>query len=101
MEQLLEQSKKASQEAEVFSVSTRKTEALFETNRLKQVQTKESSGTALRLVNEGRIGFAATTKIGSEGELVNMAVDMVPYGAEARFEFPGTQSYLPVSVFDP
>ena len=101
MEQLLEQSKKVSQEAEVFSVSTRKTEAIFETNRLKQVQTKESSGTALRLINEGRIGFAATTKIGSENELVNMALDMVPYGAEAKFEFPGSQSYFPVAVFDP
>ena len=101
MEQLLEQSKKISQEAEVFSVSTRKTEAIFETNRLKQVQTKESSGTALRLISEGRIGFAATTKVGSEAELVNMALEMVPYGAEAKFEFPGSQSYLPVSVFDP
>jgi len=101
LEQLLEQAKKVSQEAEVFSVSSQSTEAIFEANRLKQVQTKESTGSALRLIKEGRIGFAATTKVGSENELVEMALDMAPFGAEAKFEFPGTQKYPSVQVFDP
>lgn len=100
MGKILEQAKKSSQEAEVFSVSSRSTEAVFEANRLKQVQTKESTGSALRLIKDGRIGFAATTKVGSEGDLVEMALEMAPFGAEAKFEFPGLQSYPSVSVFD-
>ena len=100
MEELLAQASKVSEDAEVFSVSSRSTEAVFEASRLKQVQTKESTGTALRLIKEGRIGFAATTKVGSENELVEMALDMAPFGAEARFEFPGSQSYPLVTVYD-
>ena len=100
MEALLARAKKASEEAEVFSVSSRATEAIFEANRLKQVQTKESHGTALRLIKNGRIGFSATSKPNSKQELLNMALEMVPFGAEAKFEFPGFQSYSPVAVFD-
>ncbi len=100
MEKLLQQAKKVTQEAEVFSVSSRKTDALFETNRLKQVQTRESKGSALRLIKEGRIGFAATTRSDGKGELLDMALEMAPFGAEAKFEFPGVQTYPSVQVFD-
>ncbi|HEY49453.1 MAG TPA: TldD/PmbA family protein, partial [Dehalococcoidia bacterium] len=47
MEDLLNLAKKAAEEAEVFSVSSSETEAIFETNRLKQVQTHQASGRAL------------------------------------------------------
>ncbi|MDY6892527.1 MAG: DNA gyrase modulator, partial [Chloroflexota bacterium] len=62
MEQLLEQAKKVAGEAEVFSVSRSRTEALFEANRLKQVQTHETTGRALRLIKDGRIGFSASNR---------------------------------------
>ena len=101
MEELLEQSRKTTNDAEVFAVSSRRTEAVFEANRLKQVQTKESAGTALRLIKDGRIGFAATTKPDGKQELLDMALEMAPFGAEAKFEFPGLQSYPSVSIFDP
>lgn len=100
MERILDKAAKASEQAEVFSVSSRSTEALFEANRLKQAQTKESAGRSLRLVRNGRIGFAATTKIGGEEQLVEMALEMAPFGAVARFELPGPQSYPAVNVFD-
>lgn len=91
---------RVSEGAEVFSVSSRSTEAVFEANRLKQVRTKESSGTALRLIKGGRIGFSATSKPGESPELLQMALEMAPFAAEARFEFPGSQSYADVPVFD-
>ncbi|MDY6911277.1 MAG: DNA gyrase modulator, partial [Chloroflexota bacterium] len=101
MEELLGQARKVCQEAEAFSVSNLSTQAVFEANRLKQVQTKESTGTALRLIKDGRIGFAATNRVGGEQDLIAMALEMAPFGAEAKFEFPGAQSYPQVSVFDP
>lgn len=81
-------------------MSSRKTEALFESNRLKQVQAKESTGTALRLIKDGRIGFAATTKVDGQGDLPDMALEMAPFGAEAKFEFPAVLSYANIPVFD-
>jgi len=100
MEQLLEQAKKVCEEAEVFRVSRRETEALFEANRLKQVQTHETSGTALRIIKEGRIGFSASNRANGAQELVDMALEMAPFGAEAKFEFPGPGSYPEVEVYD-
>jgi len=101
VEDLLERAGKAAEGAEVFLVSSRRTQAVFEANRLKQVQTKESAGTALRLIREGRIGFAAATGTGGEERLLEMALEMAPFGAEARFEFPGSHRYPEVTVFDP
>ncbi|MDD5094078.1 MAG: TldD/PmbA family protein [Dehalococcoidia bacterium] len=100
MEELLARSARASEGAEIFSASNRSTQASFEANRLKQVQTKESAGTALRLIKKGRIGFAATSRTDGQRELLDMALEMAPFGAEAKFEFPDPQSYSKLSVFD-
>ena len=101
MEELLERAAKVTDGAEVFTASGKVTEAVFEANRLKQVHTKESEGTALRLIKDGRTGFSATSKAEDKKELLHMALEMAPFGAEARFEFPGPQSYSKISVFDP
>ncbi len=101
LEELLAEAVKVCQSAEVFSASSRVTEAVFEANRLKQVHTKESAGTALRLIKDGRIGFSATNRTDGQRELLSMALEMAPFGAEARFDFPGPQAYSDVSAFDP
>ena len=100
MEELLKQAKKAAEEAEVFSVSRSETDAVFEANRLKQVVTRETSGRALRLIKGGRIGFSASNKVNGTKELVEMALEMAPFGAEAKFEFPSLERYSKVEVYD-
>jgi len=100
MEELLKQAKKIAEEAEVFSVSRSETDAVFEANRLKQVVTRETSGRALRLIKGGRIGFSATNKVNGVKELVEMALEMAPFGAEAKFEFPSLERYSRVEVYD-
>lgn len=101
MEDLLQQAQKLSEEAEVFSVSRSETDAVFEANRLKQVVTRESSGRALRLIKGGRIGFSASNKFDGTKELLDMALEMAPFGAEAKFQFPSLDSYPGVEVYDP
>ena len=101
MEELLKLVKKVAEEAEVFAVSRSETDAVFETNRLKQVVTRETSGRALRLIKGGRIGFSASNKVDGTKELVAMALEMAPFGAEAKFQFPELESYSKVDVYDP
>ena len=101
MEEILEKARKVAEEAEVFFVSHVETDVVFEANRLKHVQSRETSGRALRIVKEGRIGFAASNRANGAGELVGMALEMAPFGAEARFEFPAPDSYPDVKVHDP
>ena len=100
MEELLKQAEKVAEEAEVFSVSRSETDAVFETNRLKQVVTRESSGRALRLIKGGRIGFSASNKVDGTKELVAMALEMAPFGAEAKFQFPPLEAYTRIEVYD-
>ena len=97
----MEIANKSAEEVEVFSTSRKTTEAIFEANRLKLIQTKESQGTALRLIKNGRIGFSATNKPNGKQELLSMALEMAPFGAEAKFEFPGLYTYPEVAIFDP
>ncbi|MFP3975149.1 MAG: TldD/PmbA family protein [Dehalococcoidia bacterium] len=101
MESILDKVKGSAEEAEVFSVAHHNTEVMFEANRLKLVQTKESRGTALRVIKNGHMGLAATNKSGDEQELPDKALEMAPYGVEAKFSFPKPQVYPSVSTFDP
>ncbi len=100
MEELLELAARVAEEAEVFYFSRRETDGVFEANRLKQVQSHRTSGRALRIIKDGRIGLAATNKVDGAQELVDMAVEVAGFGAEARFQFPGQGEYPGVSVYD-
>jgi len=98
--EVLRSAQKVAEQAEVFSVSSRAMPIQFEANELKQVQTKESSSTALRIFKEGRIGFAIASGGGGWEALVDMAVETSQFGSPANFRFPSSQDYSEVSIFD-
>lgn len=100
MDEILSLAKKVAEQAEVFQVSSKRTPVNFEANRLKQVQTKESAGTALRLVRDGRIGFAQVDGFIEPQALVNMAVETCQFGMLAKFDFPGPKAYPQIAIFD-
>ena len=100
MERIIERALKSCQQAEVFRLRRRETPASFEANRLKLLETKESSGTALRVVKDGRIGFSATNNPDDVDGLVDRAVELAAFGAEARFSLPGPAERVDVTVYD-
>jgi PmbA protein len=100
MEQVLAQAQRVAAEAEVFEVSSEDTQVRFEANHLKQLQTSQSTSIALRIVKDGRIGYATTTGISDGQELVGNAVETAAFGAEARFRLPPLAKYPPVDIFD-
>jgi PmbA protein len=99
--EVLRSAQKAAEQAEVFSASSRAMPIQFEANELKQVQTKESSSTALRIFREGRIGFATASGGGGLEALVDMAVETSQFGSPVNFQFPPSQDYSKVGIFDP
>ncbi len=101
MEQILALAMKQADAAEVFEVATEETQAHFEANRLKQLQTNQSTSVALRIIKKGRVGYATATGSGNARELVAAALETAAFGTEARFELPGAQDYPAVSIFDP
>ena len=100
LSEVLSSAQKVAEQAELFLVSSRATPIQFEANELKQVQTKESSSIALRIFREGRIGFATASGGGGVEDLVDMAVETSQFGGPANFQFPSSQDYSKVSIFD-
>ncbi|MBI4311399.1 MAG: TldD/PmbA family protein [Chloroflexi bacterium] len=101
LQEVLERALKVAEQAEVYCVSSVETPAHFEANHLKRLETIESQGIALRIVRNGRIGFASTTNLSDLQGLVNRAVEVSSFGAESRLDLPGKMDYPEVPVYDP
>jgi PmbA protein len=101
MENTLARAKQAAEEAEVFMVTAEETPVQFEANRLKHIQSKQSSYTALRIVKNGRIGYAISSGTSGSRDLVNTAVETAKFGIKAEFELPSLTPYPEIKVFDP
>jgi len=101
VEDILARARKVAEEAEVFTVSAEETPVQFEANRLKHIQSKQSSHVALRIIRKGRLGYAISTELGDRQNLVDAAVETAEFGMKAEFELPGATSYPQIEVFDP
>ncbi len=88
-------------QAEVYRVESESHQVSFESNRLKEIMRRDTSGVALRVIDDGRIGFSSTTDAGREAELVDRVASLVPFGSEASFEFPEPSGYPTVDIVDP
>src|SRR4051812_16404176 len=97
---LLTRASRVVQHAEVYALEYRETPVQFEANHLKNLMTRQGLGLALRVIKEGRIGFASTTRTDQLDDLVEMAVETAQFGADAKFSFPSAAAYPPVETFD-
>jgi PmbA protein len=100
VERILAAAASQGEEAEVFHVSSSSTPVHFEANQVKAVDSNESSGAALRLIKNGRVGFGSSSDLGNIDSLISSAVDTSPFGAEAKFQFPAKSDFPDVPVFD-
>jgi len=101
MENILARAKQTAEEAEVFMVTAEETPVQFEANRLKHIQSKQSSYVALRIVKNGRIGYAISSGTSGSRDLVSAAVETAEFGMKAEFELPSLTLYPEIKVFDP
>jgi PmbA protein len=101
VEKILAQAKKVAEEADVFLVSAEETPVQFEANRLKHIQSKQSTNVALRIIKDGRLGYATGTNVGDIQSLVDNAVETARFGTRAKFELPSATPYPKVDTFDP
>lgn len=101
IENLLSLATKKADQAEVYVTLYEETPALFEANRLKQLHTTQGNSVALRIIREGRIGFATSTDLQEMDGLLNRAIAVSQFGAEAKFELPSQSHFPPVEVYSP
>ena len=104
LQELLDKAKQTAAVAEVLYHESTELPVSFEANRMKSINARESSGMALRIVKDGRIGLGYSTKLSEPGDLdalVESAVESAQFGAEAKFELPTTYTTNGVAIFDP
>lgn len=101
VDDVLSKARQVADQAEVFHISSIVTPVRFEANRLKRIESKESSVTALRIVRGIKAGFAQASGFVNPGELVEMALQACYFDVPAGFTFPAKVAYREVDVFDP
>jgi PmbA protein len=87
LENILKLAAPQTEAAEVYFVSSQDTPIDFENNRLKSLQTKAVQGAALRVIRNGRLGFASSTDLTRLEDLVDAAVQTSEIGSPVDFEF--------------
>lgn len=87
LDQVLQLANQKADAVEVYYLSSQNTPIEFENNRLKSLQTKARQGIALRVIHQGRLGFASSTDLTRLEDLVEAALQTAEIGALADFEF--------------
>ncbi|MGE5560486.1 MAG: TldD/PmbA family protein [Chloroflexota bacterium] len=101
MERIIELAKKRGCEAaEVYFSALTRTPVEYEFGRLKQVQTVENSVIAVRVIKDGKLGFATSTKQGDYEALVDNAVATAQFGTTVEFRFAAPAALPTVNCYD-
>lgn len=87
LEKILNLASVHAEAAEVYYLQSQDTPIEFENNRLKSLSTKAFQGVALRVICNGRIGFASSTDLTRLDDLVAAAVQTSEIGEAAEFDF--------------
>ena len=87
VEQVIDLANKKGIKAEVYYAASQDTPIEFGNNRLKSLETKASEGIALRVIADGKLGFASSTDLTRLSDLVDAAVATAEIGDPVEFDF--------------
>ncbi|NPV08607.1 MAG: TldD/PmbA family protein [Anaerolineae bacterium] len=89
------------EQAEVFEIDSESTSVGFEANKLKSFEVNQTRGVALRVVKDGRLGFAASSDMEADDRLIENALESAQHGDPVPVRFPGPARGPDVEVYDP
>lgn len=93
LDQILKLATQKAEAVEIYYLSTQETPIKFENNRLKSLQTKAQQGVALRLIYQGRLGFASSTDLTRVEDLVEGAIQTAKFSDMAQFQFASSYNF--------
>jgi PmbA protein len=100
MEQLLEMAQKACDQAEIFTLRCTTNTVSFENAQPQDLETSIQSGLSLRIIKDGRLGFAYTRNLTDRAQLLQNALESLKGGVPADYAFPLTTE-APRIAYDP
>jgi len=101
VEQLLEMAGKVCDSAEIYSIDYADKSVFFENAKFNNADSKFQSGLSLRIIKEGKLGFAYTRNLTDRQEFLQNALDSLKGGVGAGFDFPLTKELPRLAIFDP
>lgn len=90
MEKLLGMAAGAADQAEVFACDQVADSVTFQDSKLHDIETNYLSGVSLRIIKDGKLGFAYTRNLKDRKALVDNALRSLEGGVEAGYLFPKT-----------
>jgi len=93
--------RKGAERCEVFRLTSLRTDVTFETGRLKGVARTEESGVAVRVVKDGRIGLATSTRLDDLDRIAEDAVATSAFGEKAEHGFAQAAKLPAPAIADP
>lgn len=100
MEKLLQLAKKVANQVEVYSITYQTDTVSFENSRLKDIDSKIQYGVALRIIKDGKLGFAYTRNLTDREELLQNALANLKGGVAAQYQFPFNKPSAKLNSFD-
>ncbi|MDD3234710.1 MAG: TldD/PmbA family protein [Candidatus Cloacimonetes bacterium] len=101
MERLLKLATQAADQAEVFYSNDSSDDLSFTDSKLEKADTSISSGIALRVIKDGKIGLAHTRNLLDREALVKQALLSAKDGMEVGFSFPLTTNLPKLNTYNP
>ncbi len=100
MDKLLQELKGRVDQAEVYRLSGRAVPVNFRSGKLESIKSHAIDGVALRVIVDGRLGFATSTDLSDPSGLIAAALDSAKFGEPAGFSFAAETSPVQTDVYD-
>jgi len=88
LKKLMKKISKKVDSAELFKIKNQTVPVNFEVNRLKAIDISETEGQALRVINNGKVGFSSSTGGYNLDLMIDKSIATSEFGPRASFDFP-------------
>ncbi|HPQ40204.1 MAG TPA: DNA gyrase modulator [bacterium] len=85
---VLEKASAAADQAEVFSLESSDIAVGFRNGVLREIHESQDLGCCLRILHNGRVAQVTTSNMDRALEMVDQAMELVPFGQSVSFSFP-------------
>lgn len=100
MHDLIAKAKQQAQQVELYQLAVTETPVLYENNKLKSIDSRERQINALRIVKDGKLGFATSTGNNLE-PLLSLAVAAAEHGRDWDLPLPGPATLPDLELIHP
>lgn len=98
MQEFITRAKQKVEQAELYRISARETPVRFENNRLLSIDSAEQIVYALRIIKDGKLGFATSSSADLD-QLLTMAMATARFGREWDVELPGAAPTRELEIY--